>query len=93
MISDALLFCQFYTPNFLPSPFSLLLQEVGEVVTLVHVVGMFAFLCVQLVDSAAMALFSKQQLTQHSPICLLVLLLQTIKLQEANTHIAMQNML
>ncbi|TNN83039.1 hypothetical protein EYF80_006646 [Liparis tanakae] len=39
--------------------------KVGEVVALVHVVVVFAFLRVQLVDSAAVALFGEQQLTQH----------------------------
>lgn len=63
------------------SPFSLLLQEVGEVVALVHVVCVFALLRVQLVDSAAVALLGEQQLTQHPPVRLLVLLLQALQLR------------
>lgn len=73
------------------SPFSLLFQEVGEVVALVHVVYMFAFLCVQLMDSAAVALLGKQQLTQHPSVRLLVLLLQTVQLGKGtHSHIHTQ---
>lgn len=61
-------------------PFPLLLQQVGEVVTFVHVVCMFAFLCVQLLDGMTMALLGEQQLTQHPPVCFPVLLLQTLQL-------------
>ena len=63
------------------SPFSLLLQEVGEVVALVHVVRVLALLRVQLVDGAAVALLGEQQLTQHPPVRLLVLLLQALQLR------------
>lgn len=70
------------TPLLSSSPFSLLLQEVGEVVALVHVVCVLAFLRVQLVDGAAVALFSQQQLAQHPPVRLLVLLLQTLQLSK-----------
>lgn len=59
----------------LSSPFPLLLQKVREVVAFVHVVGMFTFLCVQLLDGMTMALFSEQQLAQHPPVRLPVLLL------------------
>lgn len=73
--------CHASVPSFLSSsPFSLLLQKVGEVVALVHVVVVFAFLRVQLVDGAAVALFGEQQLTQHPTVRLLVLLLQTLQL-------------
>lgn len=65
------------------SPLPLLLQQVGEVVALVHVVHVFAFLGVQLVDRASVALFSQQQLTEHPSVRFLVLLLQAIKLRSA----------
>lgn len=68
-------------PHLPSSPLPLLLQEVGELVTFVHVVSVLAFLCVQLVDGAAVALLSHQQLTQHPPVRLLVLLLQTLQLR------------
>lgn len=64
-----------------PSPFSFLLQEVCEVIALIHVVNMFVFLYFQLMDGAAVTLFSQQQLTQHPPVCVLVLLLQTFQLR------------
>lgn len=67
-------------PSLSSSPLPLLLQEVSEVVTLVHVVGVLAFFHVQLLDGAAVALLSHQQLTQHPPVRLLVLLLQTLQL-------------
>lgn len=67
-------------PSLSSSPLPLLLQEVGEVVTLVHVVGVLAFFRVQLLDGAAVALLGHQQLTQHPPVRLLVLLLQTLQL-------------
>lgn len=78
------------TPLPSTSPFSLLFQQVSEVVTFVHVVSMFAFLRVQLVDCATMALLSEQQLAQHPPVRLFVLLLQTFQLkkrQKVHTNI------
>lgn len=65
------------------SPLPLLLQEVGELVTFVHVVSVLAFLRVQLLDGTTVALLSHQQLTQHPPVRLLVLLLQTLQLRSS----------
>lgn len=71
----------------LSSPFPLLLQEVGEVITFVHVVCVLAFLCVQLLDGVAVALLGEQQLTQHPPVRLIVLLLQTLQLGKVERSI------
>ena len=75
-------------PPPLPLPFSLLLQQVGEVITLVHVVGMFVFLAVQLLHSAPVALLSQQQLLQHASVCVLMFLLQTVQLRVTSNHIS-----
>lgn len=48
---------------------------------------MFTLLCVQLLDSMTVALLSKQQLTQHPPVCLSVLLLQTLQLGQTQSHL------
>lgn len=40
-------------------PFSLLFQQVGEVITLVHVVDVLAFLHIQLMNNTAMAFLSQ----------------------------------
>lgn len=64
-----------------PSPFSLLLQQIGEVIALVYEVDMFLFLIVQLHDGPAVAFLSQQQLLQHPSVRLLLLLLQAIQLK------------
>lgn len=50
------------------SPLSFLLQEVGEVIALVHIVHMFAFLSIQLIDSAPVAFLCQQELFQHTAV-------------------------
>lgn len=67
------------------SPLSLLLQKVCEVVALVHVVCVFAFLRVQLLDGVTVALFRHQQLSQHPPVRLAVLLLQALQLSKRHS--------
>lgn len=73
-------------PLLSSSPFPLLLQKVGEVVAFVHVVCVFAFLGVQLLDGMTVALLGEQQLTQHPPVRLPVLLLQTLQLGNTDTQ-------
>jgi hypothetical protein len=63
-------------------PLSLLLQQVGEVVALVHVVGVLVLLVFQLVHGAPVTLLSQQQLLQHAAVCLLLLFLQSVQLRE-----------
>lgn len=75
-------------PCLSSSPLPLLLQEVGELVTFVHVVGVLAFLRVQLLDGTTVALLSHQQLTQHPPVRLLVLLLQTLQLRSSKDSVS-----
>ena len=62
------------------SPLPLLLQQVGEVVALVHEVGVLAFLVVQLHDGAAVTFLGQQQLLQHPSVRLLLFVLQTVQL-------------
>lgn len=62
------------------SPLPLLLQQGGEVVALVHEVGVFPFLVVQLHDGAAVTFLHQQQLLQHASVRLLLFVLQTVQL-------------
>lgn len=67
------------------SPLSFLLQEVGEVIALVHVVHVFAFLSIQLIDSAPVAFLSQQELFQHTAIRVLVLIPQSVQLRHTDS--------
>lgn len=63
-------------------PLSLLLQQVGEVVALVHVVSVLVLLVLQLVHGAPVTLLCQQQLFQHAAVCFPLLLLQSVQLGE-----------
>lgn len=67
----------------LRSPLPLLLQQVGEVIALVHEVGVFAFLVVQLHDGPPVTLLGQQQLLQHPSVRLPLFDLQTVQLPES----------
>lgn len=62
------------------SPLSLLLQEVGKVIALVHVICMFMLLIFKLINCAAMAFFCQKELFQHASICLLLLFFKPVQL-------------
>ncbi len=74
-----------------PSPLPLLLQQVGEVVALVHEVGVFAFLVVQLHHRPPVAFLSQQQLLQHPSVRLLLFVLQTVQLTVNTSTLIMNN--
>lgn len=63
-------------------PLSLLLQQVGEVIALVHVVSVLVFLVLQLVHGTPVTLLCQQQLLQHAAVCLPLLFLQSVQLSE-----------
>lgn len=83
---------RYFCPASLNSPLSLLLQQVGEVVTLVDEVGVLLLLVVQLHDGAAVAFLSQQQLLQHPSVRILLFVLQTVQLRakRVNTHYGQQ---
>lgn len=75
-----------HTHTVRPSPLPLLLQQVGEVVALVHEVHVFALLVVQLHDGAPVAFLGQQQLLQHPPVRFPLFVLQTVQLTGGGTR-------
>lgn len=73
--------CPYLYLSLSHTPLSLLLQQVGEVITLADEVHVFAFLRVQLHHRPAVELLRQQQLLQHASVRLLLLQLQTLQLQ------------
>lgn len=69
-----------YRESAVSSPLTLMLQQVSEVIALVHEVNVFALLAIQLVNRASVAFLNQQQLLEHPSIRLFVLLLQTVQL-------------
>lgn len=63
-------------------PLPLLLQQVGEVVTLVHVVGVLVLLVLQLVHGAPVTLLRQQQLLQHAPVGFPLFLFKSVQLSK-----------
>lgn len=76
-----------YSSMWAHSPLPLLLQQVGEVVALVHEVGVFAFLVVQLHHRPPVTFLSQQQLLQHPSVRLLLFVFQTVQLRTKKTHV------
>lgn len=62
------------------SPFTLLLQEVGEVIALVHVICMFMLLVFQLVNCAPMTFLCQEKLLQHASVRFFLLFFKSIQL-------------